>query len=473
MSAPRRHRGPRAPNASAPSASQATSARSSEQVTLTIDHLAPGGAGVGRLADGLVVFVPQAAPGDRLEIALDRRSKPAAGKILRVLDPGPDRAAPPCPLSARCGGCDFMHLTARAQEEGHRRIVEVALGRALPGVALPPITVHAAPRPLAYRTRARLYARTDRDFCLVGYRAAGTHDLVAIETCAVLDPALDRELAELRRILAGGRGEGDLWIARGEGGRPVLGISWKGEIAPSTWQALDAGVRTGRWAGAQVLMEGATTPASFGDPRAFMTGADGAPLVLSAGGFAQPSDEGAAALAREVDMLARERGSIEGREPIWKESAPRHIVELFAGSGTLSVLLARGAASFTAVEIDPLAAACARHNLDQRALDAKVVTAAADTYALPPRTEIVVLDPPRTGALRAASTIAASPARAVIYVACDPATMARDLAVLHEGGFALTHLSTHELFPQTSHVETVARLVRVRSARKSARAALP
>ncbi len=442
-------------------------------VTLGIDHLAAGGAGVGRLDDGQVVFVAHAAVGEQVEIELDRSRKPAQGRILRVLAPSPDRVEPACPHVSSCGGCDWMHLAASAQERGHVAIVESALGRALPEVALPAITVHPAPRGLGYRSRARLFARAEKGRASVGYRAEGSHELAAVESCAVLDAALAPMLGEIAAMLRGARGTGDVWVARGKGGLPVLELGWRGELPASTWSTIDASVVQGRWAGARVALDGTSVPASFGDPRAVMPGPDGAPLVLAAGGFAQPSEEGAAVLAQRVDALARLHGSFEGKEPLWKEPGPRHVVELFAGSGTLSVLLARGAASFTAVEIDAAASACAKQNLDERGLAGKVVTTGADAFVIPPRTEIVVLDPPRTGAAAAMSAIAASSARAVIYVACDPPTMARDLAILAAAGFALTHLETVELFPQTSHVETVARLIRARPSRHASAKALP
>jgi 23S rRNA (uracil1939-C5)-methyltransferase len=184
-----------------------------------------------------------------------------------------------------------------------------------------------------------------------------------------------------------------------------------------------------------------------------LEGADGAPLVIAPGGFAQPSDAGAALLARRADELAR----------IESKPRPRHVVELFAGSGTLSVLLAKDAASFTAVEMDEPACAAARENLAARGLAGKVVPKDADAFAIPPNTTIVVLDPPRTGAAGAARAIAASSARVVVYVACDPPTLARDLATLTAGHkLAITHVETFELFPQTSHVETIVRLERSR-----------
>src|SRR5262249_53848471 len=151
-------------------------------------------------------------------------------------------------------------------------------------------------------------------------------------------------------------------------------------------------------------------------------GADGAPLVMAPGSFAQPSAEGANLLARRVAEIAA-----LGRRA--------RTVELFSGSGTLSILLARDTEAFLAVEIDEAAAACARENLGSRQLAGRVSARDADAFAIPPATDLVVLDPPRSGAAGAARAIAASKVKRVVYVACDPPTLARDLATLTSAGY--------------------------------------
>jgi 23S rRNA (uracil1939-C5)-methyltransferase len=427
--------------------------------TLRIESLAAGGAGVARLANGAVVFVPGTATGEVVEAEVSTASKPAHGRVLRVVQASPDRVDPPCPHLAACGGCDWMHLSPRAQEQGHAAVVLGAIAHALPGATIPDVTVHAAPAPLAYRTRARLFLKTDRRGVHVGYRAAGSHELASVDACAVLDAGIAPVVGELSVVLAGARGDGDASIARGRGGLPVISLEWRGELTAATWAALDARVARGAWAGARVTLHGAGQAAIFGDPRPVLTGSDGAPLVIAPGGFAQPSDEGAARLARRADELARIEPAGARVPP---NPRPRHVVELFAGSGTLSVLLARDVTSFAAVEIDAASAAAARENLNARGLPGRVVTADADTFPIPAGTTVVVLDPPRAGAPGAARAIAASAARVVVYIACDPSTLARDLGVMTRGRLAITHVETVELFPQTSHVETVVRLERVR-----------
>ncbi len=421
---------------------------------LRIESLAAGGAGVARRAGGEVVLVPRAAPGDRVEAEIDPGSKPAIGRVLRVIEPGPDRVEPPCPFVEACGGCDWMHLAPGAQAEAHAEIVRAAIAHAVGGADLPAIRVHPAPAAIAYRTRARLFLKAGRGGVRVGYRAPGSHAVAAIDACMVLDPVLAPLVGDLARVIAGASGEGDAQIGRGRGGLPVASIGWRGELPPGAWAALDERVRGGAWAGAEVTLAGAGKPAVFGDPRPVLEGADGAPLVIAAGGFAQPSDAGAAILARRADELSR--------APVGGKPPPRRVVELFAGSGTLSVLLARGAESYAAVELDAASCAAARENLAARGIPARVVAADADAFVIPPSATVVVLDPPRAGAAGAARAIAASGARAVVYVACDPPTLARDLGVMTRGRLAITDVETFELFPQTSHVETVVRLERTR-----------
>jgi 23S rRNA (uracil1939-C5)-methyltransferase len=283
----------------------------------------------------------------------------------------------------------------------------------------------------------------------LGYRAEGSHELVAVESCAVLAPAIAPVLAELPEVLRGSLGQGDAHVAFGEAGRRVVDLDWRGELSSRAFSELDRMVTQGRWAGARVRLEGARVPATFGDPRSWMDGADGAPLVFAPGTFAQPSVAGAQLLARRTAELAQPAA---GR--------PKRIVELFAGSGTLSVLLARNAESFLGVESDPEAAEAARHNLASRELSGKITVGDADAFPIPKGTEVVVLDPPRTGARGASQAIAASRARVVVYVSCDPPTLARDLAILTRSGWTIADLETLELFPQTSHVETLVRLVR-------------
>lgn len=416
--------------------------------TGTVESLASGGAGVVRAEDGRVVLVPGVVPGDRVEIALEpakkgTRAPRMTARLLRLIEPGKHRVEPACPVVATCGGCDWMSLDVVAQADEHAEIVRNELAHAL-GVDVPMPRVHAAPRDLAYRTRARLHFAADGKRVRVGYHAARSRDLVEPAECAVLEPGLYEAARAVASHLAGVRTEGEIsvgWGRRGEARAPVVDLKLTGDAPPALWKAMSDRVDEGTLAGARIVLAGAASPATFGDPRPVQRGFDGLAVILPAGGFAQPSDEGAAQLSKRVAELARAEDA--------------DVEELFAGAGTLTIALARNA-RVASIEIDAAAVACAKENLALRGLSAKLSVGDAESSPIPKRASIVVLDPPRTGAAGACRAIAAAKPKRVVYVSCDPPTLARDARVLGAAGYVLTELETFELFPQTSHVETVA-----------------
>ena len=420
---------------------------------LTVASLAPGGDGVAHVElDGerRAVFLPDTAPGDVVRAEVDVSRRPARGRVLEVLSAGPDRVTSPCPWSARCGGCDWMHLSLEAQGRTHVEHVRAALPAAW-RERLTPATHHAAAEGLAYRTRARLHVRWERGKIEVGMHETGTHDPVAVDTCAVLDPAVEKARRTLAALFQGSRGHGDVQIALGSERRPVLEVRWTGDIAAACFGRLEQAVTSGELAGARVLVGDSSRPAVVGDPTPWVPGADDHPLRLAPGGFGQASESMNRALARHVADLVR---------PLGVDKA----VELYAGSGNLSILLAREVRELALVESSREACDAARANLAARGLKARVIEADAAAYAWSATTRLLVLDPPRTGARAVAERLAASRVPHVVYVSCDPQTLGRDLALLAPG-YVARSVATFEMFPQTSHVETVVLLDRVRGGR--------
>jgi 23S rRNA (uracil1939-C5)-methyltransferase len=229
-------------------------------------------------------------------------------------------------------------------------------------------------------------------------------------------------------------------------------VSWRGELAPACFARIEAACNGGALAGAALTLPNATRPATIGDPTPWMNAADGEPLRLAPGGFGQADEAMNALLARHVADLAS-RDAVHGK---W--------VELYAGAGNLTVLLARahaGTGELLTVESSRAACEAARANLTARSLGARVVEADADSYTWSPATKLVVLDPPRAGARAVSERLAVSRVARVVYVSCDPATLGRDLALLAPA-FDLRSITTFEMFPQTSHVEVVVDLVRRR-----------
>jgi len=415
-----------------------------------VQELSSSGDGVAICAiegERRAVFVRGAAPGERVRVEVDTSQRPARGRLLTLLVPSASRVAPACAHVERCGGCDWMFLSPEAQETEHARTV----GRLLGGEV--PVRSHPAVQTLGYRTRARVHVEAKRGRVAVGMFARRSHEPTEVDTCVVLEPVLDRTRKALEQWLEGAKGRGEARLGlghpEGEPRRPVLDLRWTGDLPGAVFGRLERAVNEKTLAGARIFAGDVRTPATIGDPTPYVAGPDGAPLRLAAGGFSQATETGNVHLARRVAELAR--------------SLPAGpCIELHAGAGNLTVLLARDR-DVVAVEQDHDACVAARENLAARGLSARVVETDASTHVIPKATSLVVLDPPREGARAVALELAARAkkhrAPAIVYVACDPPTLARDVRTLTDAGYELRTIETFEMFPQTSHVETVVVLV--------------
>jgi 23S rRNA (uracil1939-C5)-methyltransferase len=341
-----------------------------------------------------------------------------------------------------------MHLSAAAQARLHLEHVRAALPTTWRDF---PITSHAPAPPLAYRTRTRVHVRCDRGRVDVGMHEARTNAPVVVERCAVLDPAVETARAGLASLLEGSRGAGDVQIALGTRRLPVLEVRWDGELARECFGRLERAVVAGQVAGARVTAGETSRPAVIGDPTPWIRGGDGEPLRLAPGGFAQASEAANSALVQYVgDRVA--------------SAPPDKAVELYAGAGNVSVMLARHTSDLATVEASRESCDAARANLAARSLVARVIEGDVETYAIRPSTRLVVLDPPRTGARAVAEQLAGSRIPRIIYISCDPQTLGRDLGILSTA-YAPRSIAAFEMFPQTSHVETVVELARLRGRR--------
>jgi 23S rRNA (uracil1939-C5)-methyltransferase len=394
----------RAARAASPEAQQPA-----RELEIAIERLAAGGDGVGHAADGRVVFVPFTAPGDRVRVRVtEQRPRFVRGHVLELLAPGPARTDPICAVFGSCGGCAWQHVAYPAQLEAKRVIVEDALSR-IAGLALPaPVEIVPSPSPYAWRSRTRLFCEQGR----VGYRRRHSHALQPVTRCPVLLPALD---AALHALSAAPPDDGEIELALGDGAPRCTPLPH------------DAGV-----SGTARITLGA------GEDR----------LELSPGVFFQ-AHAGLRDALRTAALAAAGRG--------------RFAADLFAGAGFFTLGLARRFERVLAVEAAPAAADDLRRNAAAAGCQHVEVLRMAVEGALPRLrdAEVLLLDPPRTGLPRGvAAALAAGTADRVVYVSCEPATLARDLAVLAAGGFHLTRAQAFDLFPQTPHVEVLVRLER-------------
>jgi len=402
------------------------------EVEVDVAELAAGGDGVARV-DGKVVFVAGAVPGDRLRVRIVEQHKSfARGAIAELIAAGADRVEPPCPLfrEAACGGCQWQQLAYPAQVAAKAHIAAAALRRLVAaGLVIEPVT--APVPPYGWRRRARLHwVRRRRGEVIIGLHRPRSDRVVDLRACAQLEPALEAVLAPLHdRLGPGLGGSGEIELVAGGDGRVHVAV--RGPCAPDAAAALvDAGAVAGVRLGRRVF------------------GAAGVELEAGVRGgaeqFAQASTDGNRALIELVDQASRPRDRLR-------------VLELHAGSGNLTRVLADGAAEVVAVDRsipDPFPLAGVRARRGDAAAETAALAAAGERF------DLAVLDPPRTGDLTAVRALAELGPGRIVYVSCDPATLARDADVLVAAGYRPQRAWPVDLMPQTAHLEIVLALSR-------------
>ncbi len=405
-----------------------------------IERIAAGGDGVGRMADGRTVFVPRTAPGDEVELEDIRlHARFARAMPGRLAVPGPDRVVPRCIHYERdrCGGCQLQHLSAAAQHAARRAIVGDALRR-IGKLAVEDPVLEAPGEAWGYRHRITLHV--DASGRRVGFHrvgdAAGVFDL---EHCEIAAPGLDRVWGAVRAVreaLPPALHEVVLRLGR-DGGCHVV---FRGPVrpAPDGMGRLEAAVGS---AGVAVAWWWEPEP---GQPR--NVGTAPAPPAAAATSFEQVNPAVGDAVRRFAVELT---GDVSGR----------HAWDLYAGVGDAGRMLAARGATVESVERDLAAVAASealgpadgvrRHAGPVEDWVGRMATPAA-VFTNPPRSgmEPVVVD----GLARAAPAV-------IVYVSCDPATLARDIRRLGPA-YRVGQVRAFDLFPQTAHVETVVRLER-------------
>ena len=390
--------------------------------------------------------MPGGLPGDLVTISdLDDKGRWGRARAWTLDEPSPDRVDPVCPIADRCGGCDWMAWDLGRQREGKAALVVDALRRT-GGIEVEPPAVLAAD-PLGYRSRIRLAAADG----VVGFRARGSHGLVPVTACAVASPGV---AAALDLVHAVGpppsgvlevelRADAESAVARillDRVGKPER--TWVYMLGQRIPTVVDQrkGRRTVRLHGRWIPPE----PARQTWPLV-----DGITLQASARTFAQVHAQGNALLVQTVLAAVP-----EGAETF---------VDAYCGAGNFSLpLLARGLRGLgidgSKDAIEDARTGAAAQGLGGVFIAGDVARelgkAAADSRLTRP--DVLVVDPPRAGAKKALDAIVAVEPRRLIYVACDPVSLARDVKTLVELGWRLTALTCVDLFPQTHHVETVA-----------------
>ena len=404
-------------------------------IELDLDQIAHGGEAIGRW-QGKVVFVPFAIPGERVRARLTEEKRGyARAELVDVLTPSPDRVEPPCSYFGRCGGCQWQHISYKRQLELRLEVIADAMRRLARLPESPIEGIVPAQDAWVYRNSVQLHTTPAGE---LGFVTTGGRTVMPIAKCLIAHELLDEVHASLdfawrdvqRLSLRAGVNTGEQLVL----------LETAGEEAPEL--EVDLPVSFAH------LNDKGQLFALVGNPF-FHERLGERTYHISAPSFFQVHTPQAENLVEVV----RELGRLQGQE---------RLLDLFCGVGTLSLALAPYATEVIGVEASPWAAADAEVNGEGVANFTILEGEAAEVLPhLEGEFPVIVVDPPRSGCGQAliAKMAGLRPQR-LVYVSCDPATLARDTVYLLEQGLHLENIVAVDIFPQTAHVETVALFVR-------------
>lgn len=412
------------------------------KLELLVERLGNSGDGVAQY-EGRAVFLAGALPGERVVAEVAEAGKALRGEVLQLLSPSPARRPPVCPLADRCGGCDWMHLQDDAQLFHKQEIVLSTLEH-LGGVErrsfelLPTVS---SPSTVGYRRRAVLHPVG----AALGFHGRGTHQRVEVDRC----PALTRPLTDFPAVLAARLGANTLKeleevrLLECEG-RVAISLHFKAQLRPRHRDAVNLMLRDG-------LIDGAVLQPGEGKGQAELLGD---PVLEDDGVLHRP--DGFAQANVEVN-----RRLVQAAVELLELRAADRVLELFSGNGNFTFRIAPSVTQVVAVESSALSVALAQQAALRRAVtNVRLVQGDSEKIAdglvrEGARFERLLVDPPRSGAPGVGRWAAGLLAERVVYVACDPTSLARDAKELMGRGYQPLALQLFDLFPQTHHVEAL------------------
>ena len=441
-----------------------------ENYQLQIEGFTAEGAGVARL-DGLAVFVPGALPGEVVNVRLiHRRSNFAISQLIECLSPSPARCIPLCPHYHHCGGCLLQHASYEEQLRLKRTIVSDALKRIAKIDDIVVAKTLGAHNCFAYRNRVSYHVRWCEKKAQLGFYSPKSRDFIAAADCPLAVPQITTlaeqlpdiltkyggQLATLREVVIRSNSAGDSLLLTMVGDRPLPAASAvaadAGKAEPllhSVWEC-----------------SGKPVFSIYGDQWRLVAGEPvlpeqlcGVKMELSPATFTQVNPEQTAVLYQQIAAAA----GLTGNETV---------LDLYSGAGAIALYLAGQAAAVTGIESYLPAVDDAQRNAALNGIkncrficgEAEKVlpSLAADGMSA----DLAVLDPPRCGCNKEvlAVLLSITPAR-IVYVSCDPATLARDLRILCAEAYQVASVQPIDMFPQTGHVETIVLLSKLKSSK--------
>ncbi len=415
------------------------------ETIVDIDSLSYGRACVAR-ADGKVLFVEGAAPGERARVRVTQdHGTYAEAQVIEILSGGSARVTPPCPIVGACGGCPWQHISYNEQLAGKHRALVDALER-VGGIRAPPVErVLPSPEVFGYRNRLNLRFEKGR----LGFTGAHSHRFTPAPDCLLAEQPIRNAIPEVETFVSSLSTRVARVEIAGRGLLPglTLGIRSSGRLRRADTRRVHDYLSRPHNPIRGICMRGRGWKRAWGDTRRrFGLGTERVTVEMADGGFGQVNTAANAFLVGTVLQFAALRG-------------PETVFDLYAGAGNLTLPLATRCHRVVGVEQDPAAAesvrrACEFHRITNVEFHAQRVEA----FLVSPRAshpDCVVVNPPRAGLGRAVAALAELRAARIVYVSCDPTTLARDLRSLNADGYRLIKALPLDLFPHTYHVESV------------------
>lgn len=400
---------------------------------ITLNTHTYGGAALGRLPDGRAVFVPFALPGEKVRVSLiEEKRGYARARLLEVLEPSPQRIPPRCRHFGTCGGCHYQHLPYEVQLQVKETILREQLQR-IGGLEDPPVKpIVPSPRPWNYRNHVQFHLDAQGRLAYVSAEGEKTRELLPIDECHLPEAPLNAfwpllqfdPMPDLERIA----------LRLGEDEALMLVLESRSPNPPSLELETSASV-------VHLFEDHALVLAGEGY---LFRRVHGRLFRISAGSFFQVNTAVAAALVEHVLSLLPERLG-----EVW---------DVYCGVGLFSAFLAERAQALKGIEVSAAACEDFAFNLDEFE-NVSLYEGLAEEIVpwLAGEPQVILLDPPRAGlALPVLDALVGHQAEHLIYVSCDPSTLARDTARLLRQGYALRQVTPFDMFPHTYHIESVA-----------------
>ncbi len=423
-----------------------------EVISLSIQRLGIHGEGVGSW-EGFTLFVEGALPGERVRVQVyDVRRNYGRARVLEYIETSPHRIYPPCPVFGRCGGCQLMHLDYTRQLETKSERVKDALQR-IGKIEVDVLPCVPSPSPFSYRNKIQLPYSDSR----LGLYAFNSHDLVEIDRCYIHCPLGERAFQKIRKILQKSSCKTlryvliktaiathqVLVILVTEGASKIDSIAEEIKDSMPEIRGVVQNIKEGR--SNVVLGKTYRTLRGEGGIRDSICGLT---FKVSPASFFQVNPSQAEQLYRTAIHWC----GLKGTEVV---------LDAYCGVGTLSLMLAQKALRVLGVEAVKEAVEDAKENASLNGIVNVDFTwaLAEDFIQTIPTIDVAIINPPRKGCeINFLNQLVGLKPQCLIYISCDPATLARDLAMLQAGGYRVDKVQPFDMFPQTMHVETLVKL---------------